>query len=46
MSTMARIENGIVAEILTADPFPPFYESLIWVDCSTITGIQEGWKGY
>lgn len=43
MSTMARIENGIVAEILTADPFPPFYESLIWVDCSTITGIQEGW---
>jgi enamine deaminase RidA (YjgF/YER057c/UK114 family) len=31
------------AEILTADPFPPFYESLIWVDCSTIVGIQEGW---
>jgi enamine deaminase RidA (YjgF/YER057c/UK114 family) len=43
MATMARIDNGIVAEILTADPFPPFYESLIWVDCSTIVGIQEGW---
>jgi len=43
MVTMARIDNGIVAEILTADPFPPFYESLIWVDCSTIVGIQEGW---
>jgi enamine deaminase RidA (YjgF/YER057c/UK114 family) len=43
MATMARIDNGIVAEILTADPFPPFHESLVWVDCSTIVGIQEGW---
>jgi hypothetical protein len=40
---MARIDNGIVAEILTADPFPPFAPALVWVDCSTVSGIQEGW---
>ena len=43
MATMARIDNGIVAEILSADPFPPFHPSLVWVDCSTVAGVQEGW---
>lgn len=43
MATMARIENGIVAEVLTAVPFPPFHESLVWVDCSTVAGVGEGW---
>jgi hypothetical protein len=43
MATTARIENGVVMEILTADPFPPFHEALVWVDCSTVAGVVEGW---
>jgi enamine deaminase RidA (YjgF/YER057c/UK114 family) len=43
MPTKARIENNTVRELLTIDPFPPFSESLVWVDCSTIVGIQECW---
>lgn len=30
MVTKARIENDIVVEVLTADPFPPFHPSLVW----------------
>ena len=37
----ARIENGIVCEVLTADPFPPFHESLTWVDCGP--EVVQGW---
>ena len=40
---MARIENSLVCEILTADPFPPFAPALVWVDCSAVVGIAEGW---
>ena len=43
MATMARIDNGTVAEILTADPFPPFHPDLVWVDCSAVAGVAEGW---
>lgn len=32
----ARIENGRVAEILEADPFPPFHPSLVWVPCGDV----------
>ncbi len=31
MVTKARIENNVVVEVLTADPFPPFHPSLVWV---------------
>lgn len=31
MITKARIENDVVVEVLTADPFPPFHPSLIWM---------------
>ena len=41
MATKARIENGIVREILTADPFPPFHPSLVWVECES--DVREGW---
>ena len=41
MATKARIENGIVCEVLTADPFPPFHESLTWVDCGP--EVVQGW---
>jgi len=41
MSTKARIENGVVVEVLTADPFPPFHPSLHWVDCDLT--VRAGW---
>lgn len=41
MVTKARLENGIVQEVLTADPFPDFPPSLEWVDCPADT--EQGW---
>lgn len=41
MTIKARIENGIVQEILSADPFPPFHPSLMWVPCDA--SVQPGW---
>lgn len=41
MATKARIENGIVREILTAEPFPPFHPSLVWAECGA--EVKEGW---
>jgi hypothetical protein len=43
MATMARIENGKVMEVLSADPFPPFHPDLVWVDCSATLGVTSGW---
>lgn len=43
MSTQARIENGIVMELLAADPFPPFHESIVWVPCSAVPEVAVGW---
>ena len=37
----ARIEIGIVCEVLEADPFPPFHEDLVWVDCGP--EVVQGW---
>jgi len=41
MATKARIDNGIVCEILTAEPFPPFHASLVWAECGP--EVQPGW---
>lgn len=41
MATKARIQNGVVAEVLTATPFPPFHPDLVWVTCSGT--VKEGW---
>jgi hypothetical protein len=38
----ARIENNIVKEILDATPFPPFHESLTWIECNK--NVQIGWQ--
>jgi hypothetical protein len=42
MVTKARIQDGVVAEILTAEPFPPFHPSLVWVNCSV--DVQTGYQ--
>jgi hypothetical protein len=42
MATKARIENGIVVEVLTAEPFPPFHKALVWVDCGP--EVEQGWQ--
>ena len=41
MATKARIENGIVCEVMDADPFPPFHAGLLWVDCGP--EVEQGW---
>lgn len=38
----ARIENGVVREILEADPFPDFHHDLLWVECGV--DVREGWQ--
>lgn len=30
----ARIDGGIVREVLDIEPFPPFHPSMIWVECA------------
>lgn len=37
----ARIENGIVAEIIDVNPQGRFHPSLVWVECDE--AIQPGW---
>lgn len=37
----ARIENGVVREILSAEPFPDFHPDLVWVECGE--DVREGW---
>lgn len=37
MSIKARVEDGFVVEVLSANPFPPFHPSLVWVDCAATT---------
>lgn len=38
-----RIEDSEVVEILSADPFPPFHPSLVWVQCED-EEVREGWS--
>ncbi|MBB2918346.1 hypothetical protein [Cupriavidus alkaliphilus] len=41
MVTKARVEQGQVVELLTAEPFPEFHPSLVWVNCSG--DVAVGW---
>ncbi|WP_051320401.1 hypothetical protein [Cupriavidus sp. amp6] len=41
MTTKARIEQGRVVELMTAEPFPGFHPSLVWVDASG--DVEVGW---
>ena|SRR5450830_1441865 len=43
MIKFARIESGIVRELIESDDFPEFHESIEIVDVTSITGVQEGW---
>src|SRR3990167_7704275 len=38
----ARIENGVVREVLDRDPFPPFAPGLKWVECGA--EVEEGYE--
>lgn len=41
----ARIDSGIVVEILEADPWPTFNASLIWVECGGDVKPGYSWNG-
>lgn len=41
----ARIEKGVVAEVLDVDPFPPFHPSLVWVDCDPAVECGDLYDG-
>lgn len=45
MRTYARIQNGIVAEVLKTDGdiTRMFNPALVWVDVSSQTDVAEGW---
>jgi hypothetical protein len=45
MRTYARIQNGIVAEVLTTDGdiTRMFNPALVWVDVSSQAEVTEGW---
>lgn len=45
MKTYARIQDGVVAELLTtdADIAEMFHPELTWLDVTTVAGIVEGW---
>jgi hypothetical protein len=45
MKTYARIQNGIVAELLRTDGdiTRMFNPALVWVDVSSRTDLAEGW---
>jgi hypothetical protein len=45
MRTYARIQNGIVAELLRTDGdvTSMFNPALVWVDVSSQTDVNEGW---
>lgn len=46
MKTYARIQDGLVAELMTtgSDVTQMFHPSLIWIDVSADTPIKEGWR--
>jgi hypothetical protein len=46
MKTYARINNGIVAELLETDGdiTGMFHSALVWVDISSQAGVKEGWQ--
>ena len=46
MKTYARIQNEVVAELLTTDLDIAgcFNPTLIWVDVSAVSGIAPGWQ--
>ena len=46
MKTFARIQDHVVAELLTTDLdiTGRYNPALIWVDVSTVTGIATGWQ--
>ena len=46
MKTYARIQDGVVVELLVTDLdiTARFNPALIWVDVSKIAGIQPGWQ--
>ncbi|WP_148716683.1 DUF4376 domain-containing protein [Chitinolyticbacter meiyuanensis] len=44
MRTYARIEQGVVVELLQAEQLPEFHPLLNWRDVSTVPGIAEGWR--
>lgn len=41
MKTFARIDDGRVAEILTAEELPEFHPSLVWVEANQ--AVEVGW---
>jgi len=45
MKTYARIEDGVVAELLTTagDIAEMFHPELTWLDVTAVAGIAEGW---
>lgn len=48
MTTKALIVDGRAREILTADPFPPFHEDLVWIEIPEGAAVpKEGdvWDG-
>ena len=46
MKTFARIQDGLVAELLSTDfdIATLFNSALAWVDVSNVTGIAPGWR--
>lgn len=40
MKTFARIESGVVVEVLTVNELPDFHPSLVWIECSP--SVKEG----
>ena len=46
MKTFARIQGGIVAELLVTERnvSTMFHPSLVWIDASATSGVAEGWR--
>lgn len=46
MKTFARIQDGRVAELLTAsvNPVKLFHPTLLWVDISGLPNVTVGWR--
>lgn len=45
MKTFARIENGVVMEILVVDELPPFHPNLEFVEAPANTKERDLWDG-
>ena len=39
MSKWARVENGVVVELITFDPVGLFHPSLVWVECADSVAV-------